>query len=353
MVENPSADQIDAIVADPAWLPYQLRDDWRTLKFVHLPRRKINDIAFLDKRAQPERWERLTADAPRVLMPVADIAESARRANSGPCHYIFHSAFCCSTLMSRALHIEGVACVLGEPRSLRELGDNNPGSNWSHDQKMALDVVLDLMKRPRIPGEKTIIKPGNIVNPLIDYIMERQPNSRALLMYAPLSEFVLAIARRRRWMFARSLAAQYRKHLEFETPQTRDLAYLTDLQMAAFLWLQHQAQFARLVRDLPEGRVATLRSDVFLARPTEAVAAAAGLFELALGEKEAAEITGGPIFQNHSKRPSQRFDESKQKQNDAVIKIAFGPEIAQAIEWGEGVAAEASIPLDLQAALIS
>ena len=164
---------------------------------------------------------------------------------------------------------------------------------------------------------------------------------------------MLAIARRRRWKFARSLGAQYRKHLEFETPQTRDLAYLTDLEMAAFLWLQHQAQFARLVRELPGGRVATLRSDVFVARPTEAVAAAAELFELPLGAKEAAAITAGPIFKSHSKRPSEKFDDSRQKQNDAVVKVAFGPEIAEAIEWGEAVAAEASIPLELQAALIN
>lgn len=353
MAENASAEEIAAIVTDPTWLPYQLLDEWRTLKFVHLPRDKIDDLSFLDKRAQPSRWEKVTADSPRVLMPVADIIDSARTANSGPCHYIFHSAFCCSTLMSRALHIEGVACVLGEPRSLRELGDKNPGREWPPEQRMALDVVLDLMQRPRIPGEKTIIKPGNIVNPLIDYIMERQPNSRALLMYAPLSEFVLAIARRRRWKFARSLAAQYRKHLEFETPQTQDLAYLTDLEMAAFLWLQHQAQFARLVREMPQGRVATLRSDVFVARPTEAVAAAAALFQLPLGEKEAAAITSGPVFQNHSKRPNESFSESRQKQSDAVVKVAFGPEIAEAIEWGEAIAAEMSIPLELPAPLIS
>ena len=36
--------------------------------------------------------------------------------DSGPCHYIFHSAFCCSTLMSRALDVKGVARVLAKER---------------------------------------------------------------------------------------------------------------------------------------------------------------------------------------------------------------------------------------------
>lgn len=351
-IENLWADQINAVVADPAWLPYQLLDDCRTLKFVHLPRKTLNQLPFLDKRSQPWRWEPITANAPRVLVPVADVVEGVRRADVGPCDYIFHSAFCCSTLMARALHIEGIACVLGEPRSLRELGDMNPGSNRRpHNQKIALDVILDLMRRPRIAGEKTIIKPGNNLNPLIDYIMERQPNSRALLMYAPLETFVLAVARRRRWMFVRTLGAQYRKHLEFETEQTRDLVYLTDLKMAAFLWLQHQAQFARLVRELPPGRVASLRSDIFLGRPTEALVAAARLFELSLGEEEAAAVTAGPIFHDHSKRPGESFDPAAQARGDAMVKLAFGPEIAEAIEWGQAVAAEASIPLELPASL--
>jgi len=352
-IESPAADQVDAIVADPAWLPYQLLDECRTLKFVHLPREKLKALPFHDKRALPDRWASVTGDEPRVKVPLSAVVERARTADSGPCHYIFHSAFCCSTLMSRALDIEGVACVLREPRSLRELGDMNSGSNAPDDQKIALDVILDLMKRPRLPGEKTIIKPANIVNPLIDYIMERQPHSRALLMYAPLSEFVLAIARRRRWMFGRSLAAQYRHHLEFETPQTQDLVYLTDLQMAAFLWLQHQAQFARLVRELAPGRVATLRSDTFVARPVEALVAAAELFELPLGIEEAEAITAGPLFHDHSKRPGESFDESSQKRTDAMVRLAFGPEIDQAVEWGEAVAAEASIPLELHAPLIS
>jgi hypothetical protein len=347
---NSSANQSDAIAADPAWLPYRLLDGCRTLKFVHLPREILNDLPFLDKRAQTWRWDPLTQDAPRALVPLADMVERSRTAESGPCHFIFHSAFCCSTLMSRALNIEGVACVLGEPRSLREVAE----MNLDHDQKTALDVVLDLMRRPRLPGETTIIKPHNRVNPLIDYIMARQPDSRALLMYTPLLDFVLAIARsRRRWTFARSMAAQYRDHLEFETPETRDLVYLTDLQMAAFLWLQQQALFARVARELPKGRVATLRADVFVDRPTEAVAATARLFALPLGEDEVAAIIAGPLFHDHSKRPGESFDGSSQKRTNAMVKLAFGPEIEQAIEWGEAIATEASIPMDLQAPLIS
>lgn len=255
--------------------------------------------------------------------------------------------------MSRALDIRGIACVLREPRPLHDLAVKMPGPKLTKEQGAALDVVLDLMRRPRLPGEKTIIKPANLANPLIDQIMERQPNARALVMYCSLPGFLLAIARKRRWSWARNFAAFYRSHLEFETEQTRDLLLLTDLQMAAFLWLQQQAQFARLVRERPAGHVATLRADVFVARPTEALSAAAALFDLPLDEGQAASITGGPLFQGHAKSSGAGFDEASQKRNDALVKLAFGPEIEHAIKWGEEVAAEASIPLELPAPLIS
>jgi len=352
MADSPSADQIDAIVADPAWLPYRVRDAGRTLDLIYLPRDELAKLNFIDRRSQPARWETVGEGAPRLLMPVAAIADQARTLNSGHGHFIFHSAFCGSTLMSRALDIEGTACVLREPRVLHELALMKPGSSLPDEHRLALDVSLDLMQRSRLPGEKVIIKPANVANPLIEYIMERQPDSRALLMYLSLPDFIMAIARRRRWSWARNLAVFYRRHLEFETRQTQELLYLTDLQIAAFLWLQQQAQFARLVRELPEGRVATLRADVFAARATESIAAAAAFFGLSLDEDEAAAITAGPAFQKHSKRDAENYDESTRKRDEALVKFAFGPEIEQGTEWGQAIAADASIPLDLQAPLI-
>jgi hypothetical protein len=90
-----------------------------------------------------------------------------------------------------------------------------------------------------------------------------------------------------------------------------------------------------------------------VARPTEALSAAAALFDLPLDQGQAASITGGPLFQGHAKSSGAGFDEASQKRNDALVKLAFGPEIEHAIKWGEEVAAEASIPLELPAPLIS
>ena len=57
-----SADQIDAILADPDWLPYRVLDDCKTLKLIHLPRDKLSDLSFIDGRAQSVHWRSVTGE---------------------------------------------------------------------------------------------------------------------------------------------------------------------------------------------------------------------------------------------------------------------------------------------------
>lgn len=101
MADSPPADEIDAIVADPAWLPYRVRDEGRTLDLIYLPRDELAKLNFIDRRLQPARREMVGEGAPRLLMPVAAVAGQARAINSDHGHFIFHSAFCGSTLIQR------------------------------------------------------------------------------------------------------------------------------------------------------------------------------------------------------------------------------------------------------------
>ncbi|HEX6377438.1 MAG TPA: hypothetical protein VFZ91_17170 [Allosphingosinicella sp.] len=341
---EPGDSEIEALLADPAWLPHRVLDDGRLVQFVRLSREERRELPFLD--------ERFVADAaPRLDLALDRIVAAGRAAER--CHYVFHSAFCGSTLLARALDIEGVATSLQEPQALVDLARLLPPSGGSEGQRRALDAVLGLLQRPFAAGEAVVIKPGDFANPLIEAMLELRPRSRALLMYAPLPAFLLSIARRglcyRPW--ARRLATIYRRQPEFETQQTRDLLLLTDLQLAAFLWLQHQARFARLVRDLPAGRVAALRADAFLAEPARTLAAAASLFELDLDAARAAAIVAGPVFSHHAKRPGRPFDPAALKREEAAAKFAYGVEIGSAVEWAGEVAAEAGVPMSLGAPL--
>ena len=129
MAGDPNAEEIERSSTIRIGCPTRSETRCQTLELVHLSRDQLRDLYFVDKRSQPGRWDKVTGKAARVKMPVAAMVNRARAAASGPCHYIFHSAFCCSTLMSRALDVQGVACVLREPRSLYDLGEMKRASN--------------------------------------------------------------------------------------------------------------------------------------------------------------------------------------------------------------------------------
>jgi len=339
------AGEKDAILQDRAWMPHRVRNDAETIELVHLPEEERRNLTFLDHRY-------VSKSAPRLELPVASITENAPAPNEGTCHYIFHSAFCGSTLLARALDIDGIATVFKEPRAIHDLACILPTSEWPNNQKLALQAVLDLMERPPLPGKRTILKPSNLANPLIERMLEVRPGSNAVLMYAPLEKYLLSIARSRRWTWARRLARLCERHCEVELRWTDDLLMLTDLQIAAYVWLHYQAQFHRLLREFPRGRLASLRSDVFFAQPDEVLAAATELFGLALNGDQIEAITAGPVFHRHSKWQTESFDAATRKREEVLVRLAFGPEIDHAVQWAEAVAKDASIPMELEAPLL-
>ena len=103
------------------------------------------------------------------------------------------------------------------------------------------------------------------------------------------------------------------------------------------------SDFKNDAMDLMAAEIARLR----------AIAAAAALFDLELTDKDAGAIAAGPLVENHSKRPQESFDQSTRKREEALVKLAYGPDIERAMDWAKGVAEEASIPMELHAPLIS
>ncbi|HEU0133526.1 MAG TPA: hypothetical protein VFR28_01775 [Allosphingosinicella sp.] len=328
-----------ALLADAEWLPHRVVGG--SVRFVRLPVAERACLPFLDERFVGE-------NLPSAEVPLARLAGREPAAEGG-CHFIFHSAFCGSTLLARALGSAGGATVLQEPRALADLAAALPAAGRSGEARQAIDTVLAFLQRPGRPGETAIIKPSNFANPLIGDLLDLRPESKALLIYSRLPDFLLTIARRgkanRPW--ARRMATLFRRHPQFDPAEAVDLLLLTDLQAAAWVWLQHQAQFSRLLAEQPEGRIATLERGAFLADPARALTGAAALFGLDLDEAGAAALAAGPVFRHHSMRPDRPFDPATLKREEAAARFAYGAEIETAAEWAAELAGRAGVPLTL------
>ncbi|MBK8544564.1 MAG: hypothetical protein IPL62_14035 [Caulobacteraceae bacterium] len=105
-------------VTDPAWIPtrYDARND--SLTFARVPAETRKQVVFLEERFLGHAQQSPPISVARLLN--ADI-------DTGPAHFIFHTAFCCSTLMTRALDLPSVAAGLKEPGVLISFAEH-----WSN-----------------------------------------------------------------------------------------------------------------------------------------------------------------------------------------------------------------------------
>jgi hypothetical protein len=342
MVTPPTS--VAAIARDPSWLPHRYDPEHDAIHFRATPRSVHRAATFLTDDYLP------AGDAPIVLRR-SDVAAAGKAGD--PIHFIFHSAFCCSTLLARAFDVEGAAMGLKEPLILNDL------VGWVHRGAtpaavaQVLDDALALLARPFGPGEAMIVKPSNVANAMAPAMLAMRPVAKALLLHAPLRDYLNSIARKgmegRLWV--RDLLVKLLKDRLIDLGfAPEDYLRHTDLQTAAVGWLAQQALFARLAAMHP-ARVRTLASDAVTARPGDVIAALAAFYGLPLDAAAIDAIVAGPAFTRHSKHGT-AFGGAERVAEQRDAAAVHGEEIEKVAVWAEAVAAHAAVPMTLPAPLL-
>ena len=291
------------------------------------------------------------------LISRADLAQVPLQ--TAPMHFIFHSAYCCSTMMARAFDIPGVSMGLKEPVVLNDMiGWRRRGADR---QKLAtvLDTSLDLLARPMGDDQAVIVKPSNICTPLAIPALKLRPESRALLLYAPLESYLQSIAKKEMWgrIWVRDvLIGTLKDGYAVGGFSPEELLQLTDLQVAAIGWLSQHAAFARIIEAIGSDRVRTLDSDSFLANQSTTLQALNRFFGLAMSDEKIAEVRNGPAFTSHSKLDQAKrgavFDADARQREQSEMAALHGSEIEMVSQWAKAVAASQQIKIDLGAELL-
>ena len=340
---SPSPHTVE-IARDPAWLAHRYDPVADKVHFVRAPRDTHRAATFLIDEYLPE------AGAPVV----ADRREALAAAGQGaPIHFIFHSAYCCSTLLARAFDVEGVATTLKEPVILNDIHGWQSRGGEPPRIAEALDSALALLAQPFAAGEQVIVKPSNLINPFAAAMLAMRPKARALLLYAPLPLYLGSIARKGMWgrLWVRELFVKLARSgmLDYRF-SSEEILRQTDLQIAAIGWLGQHRLFAELAARQPD-RVRTLDSEVLLARPTEALAALSSLYDLGLDEGATQAIVAGDAFTRHSKGGG-KFDAAERRADQREAAFVHAEEIEKVVVWAEAVAQSAGQSLDLPARLL-
>ncbi|MEH6714174.1 hypothetical protein [Parasphingorhabdus flavimaris] len=339
------------ILSDADYLPHRYDEVADAFRFVQVPRDVHRNCTFITDEHLPnvDQYE---------LIRRADIADI--KLTTAPVHFIFHSAYCCSTMMARAFDIPGVSMGLKEPVILNDMiGWRRRGAD---SQKLAtvLDKSLGLLARPMGEDQAVIVKPSNICTPLAIPALRLRPESRALLLYAPLKSYLQSIVKKEMWgrIWVRDvLLGTLKDGYALGGFSPEELLQLTDLQVAAIGWLSQHAAFAKILTTIGDERVKTLDSDSFLARQPETMTALDALFGLGMDEATIMKSVNGPAFKSHSKldqaKTGEIFDaQTRQKEQNRMAEL-HGAEIDMVVQWGKAVAESQQIDFDLNSKLLN
>ncbi|NWK98564.1 hypothetical protein DM806_23445 [Sphingobium lactosutens] len=340
-----SASSLRNAMADAEWLAHRYDPGHDAFHMRHVPREQHGTIPFLTD-------EHLEQQGQPLVVRRTDAMPQA--AAPGAIHFIFHSAYCCSTLLAAAFDHPGVAMGLKEPVLLNDLiGWRHRGAKGPEVARV-LDEGMRLLARPFAPGEAVVIKPSNIVNPLIPGIMGLRPQARALLLHAPLDMYLASIARKGMWgrLWVRDLFQKLMLEGMLAPIGIVPDQYLglTDIQVAAVGWLAQQRQFAMLADQLGD-RVATLDSETLVARPKESLARLARLFGLAMDEATIEKIVAGPVFACDAKSGAAFADGQRASQARRDFET-FKDEVEKVAHWTRVLATNAAIPMALPRPLL-
>lgn len=272
-----------AIERDPEWLPHRLDVHGRRVQFLRVSRAELAGDGFLADRvaatASDEAW--LAFADVEAMEPVA-----------GPVAFIFHSAFCRSTLLARALDAPGIIAPLNEPGIIAGLAGAGPAG------ERLVGPILNLLSRGHWPDEMVVIKPTNHANRLIPALLAARPDARAVLMTNSLDSFLRAVARKgmlgRRW--ARQLYLELMGYVGVDLGMdAREQFAMSDLQTAGLAWFLNQRMFAHIAGRLP-ARVRVLDGDRFDAERARTIDALGAFLAFDLPAGKADEMAAGPAF---------------------------------------------------------
>ena len=335
----------DIALADAEWLAHRYVESEDRVRFAHVPRERHAGVPFLTDACLGDLGTTPELAAETCLHDSAP----------GPLHFLFHSAFCGSTMLVRAFDRPGVAMGLSEPVILNDVvGFRRRGGERRAVARLA-DVATRLLARPFGLREAVIVKPSNLVNPLAELLLALRTEARAVFLYAPLETFLISVARKgldcRLWV--RELADGYLTEQYFAPigMTAQDLFRQTDLQLAASGWLAQHAHFTRLAGKFGRDRLRTLDADKLSADPQAALAEAARHFGLALDPQAVGEMATGPAFTRHSNSGA-AYSAQARSDDYAAARAAYGEEIGKVVVWAEAVAANAGIALIAPNALL-
>ena len=331
-LHRPRSSALADILRDPDYFPDRIDPASGLMRFVATSRGVLDHSSFLDGRS--------ALGVTAFVAPIEEVAALAPAA-ADPVRWIFHTAFCGSTLLSRMCGVPGKVLCLREPQALVDLDSWRTGLGDGDRALYAAlaSAVVGQMAKARAPGEALLIKPSNWVNGALDDFLAPARGDRAMVLSSDPAAFLVAVLRggRPRIEYTLRLA----DHLLQSRPALRDAAVRllpqTGEPMVRALRLALLAHWAQLCLFAARFRApgedlhaARLDYDRLAAEGEDALAFASARLSLGLAPDEIA----ASVARHRSRHAKNDDGEAEWRGDEAAnraVMDAWGPAVGEAL----------------------
>ena len=278
--------------------------------------------AFLD-----QKWDRSALHHTAVRFEDLPAPAAPPKLN-----FIWHTSFCCSTLIAASLDSLGKSLSLKEPKILVDLADAKRRGDLARAPGLP-PAILALLARRFGAGEQILVKPSNGANALIGEA-SASTEGRALLLHSDCRAFLVSVAKNgepvRAYVRGLFMALMADRPGAVRWP-AGDLMRLTDLQLAAVAWQLQMAVLRRAAESLGE-RARSLNSADFLAEPKATLNALDDFFAIGIGRTVIGRTVTGPDFRRDPKSRA-GFDAGRRAEAAAAAESALGEDLDRIVDW--------------------
>lgn len=345
------------VITDPAFLAYRLDFARECVEFIRVERTDLRRVAWLrldalaessserqgigasdDERPREKSKERVSVPLKRVV----ETLDAQPDSNQKPqINFIFHTAYCASTYLSRCLDVQSHSLSLREPQILLDAANAKrlqwQSTSTSLGYKDLPQLAIKLLSKHADGGENLIIKPINSVNNIIVELLNSSPQARAVLLYTDARNFMLSALRKGE--ASRQIIRSMFDLLRCDFPhlanlRLSDVIHMSDLKLMLTFWrLQIEQADAVTNQFVDQGRLTTLFAEDLIANPLQKMSAVDEFFQLGLGESKLKEIVQSDESQRDAKQPTERFSVDKRAQQFAELERIFGQDLDKGLNW--------------------
>ena len=339
---------LESILSDPAWFPENLDTGRDVIRFARVTADGLRSTPFLDQRMAP-----IVSDRRDVRLSDAMTAWRANKARKTHIPaFIFHSAFCCSTLLARALDLPGTCLSLKEPDILMGLSnairvDENLKRN-PDAQNQLVDFVFELLGRRFATGERVLLKPTNSANNLLGHALRL--NAPTLTLYGDLRSFLVSVIKKgepgRGFVRLQYNIFSLDPGALGAIPQRQAMGF-TDLQVAALIWRHQLESFTAHLAQARAGNPASLDFRKLLGDPAATLLAVSKHLKFRHGREALSATANGPVFKQNSKDAQEEYDSARRDQEEAALEARHGETLDLIVPWANNVTLDRPLSLPL------